>query len=106
MGTDSELQLIDYLLLDQVKSSGIVNDHLLSGQLHCPRTFLLNRLERLLAEGYLTQEAGTFALTDQGLMAWMPLDYFCLAAQPQEEPPKTFSWDTEIYIPRPEWSDE
>ena len=106
MGTDSELQMIDYLLLDHVRSSGVVNDYLLSRQLHCPRTFLLNRLERLLAEGYLTQEAGVFALTDQGLTAWMPLDYFRLEAQPPQEPPKTFSWDAEIYIPRPEWSDD
>lgn len=106
MGTDSELQIIDYLLLDQVKSSGIVNDYLLSRQLHCPRTFLLNRLEWLLAEGYLIQEAGAFALTSHGLMAWMPLDYFYLASQPPKEPPKTFLWDTEVYIPRPEWSDE
>ena len=49
---DSE-NLLDLLILDMIALHGAMDDFTLSRRLHCPRSFLLDRLEQLLTEGYL-----------------------------------------------------
>ena len=96
--------ILDYIILDQIKRRQVFDDHAMARQLHCSRLFLLERLERLLSEGYVTQEADAFALTQRGSSAWMPLSLYHEAVQVREDTQERFSW-AELYIPRPGWSD-
>ena len=133
MTDERELGILDYIILDHIRQYKAFDDYAMARRLHCSRLFLLERLERLLSEGYVTQEGDAFDLTPYGASAWVPLDLYHEAAQatepdvfpltqyeasaqalsdPHREAAQTtedaqteFSW-TELYIPRPGWSDQ
>lgn len=104
MAIERELNMLDYIILDQIRRSQVFDDYAMARQLHCSRLFLLERLEQLLSEGYVTQEADTFALTQYGSSAWVPLNLYREAVRAPEDTQEKFSW-AELYIPQPGWSD-
>lgn len=99
------LSYIDNLILDDIRHSGTLRDMELARHLRCPRIFLMDRLERLMLDGYI--QAGPerrYALTEKGTEAWIPLD-------PSPEPAEAdagqeeFDWSG-LYIPRAGWMDD
>lgn len=104
MTDERELGILDYIILDHIERYSVFDDYAMARRLHCSRLFLLERLERLLSEGYVTQEADAFALTQDGASAWVPLDLYHEAVRAPEGTREEFSW-TGLYIPRPGWSD-
>lgn len=104
LGMERELTMPDYIILDQIRRFGTFDDYAMSYQFHCSRLFLLERLKWLVLKGYCIQEEGGFALTEAGRSAWMPLSLYHEAEQAPKNAPSEFCW-TELYIPRPGWSD-
>lgn len=104
MAIERELSMLDYIILDQIRRHQVFDDYAMAHRLHCSRLFLLERLEQLLSEGYVAQEADTLALTQHGLSAWVPLSLYHEAVQAPEGTQEQFSW-AELYIPQPGWSD-
>ncbi len=95
--------MIDYLILDSVHQYGTIHDFSLAGQLHCSRTFLLERMEQLLLRRYLlSREDGSYSLSELGLAERIPFEAFQLDNSRSEREPDHFDW-TELYIPEPEW---
>ncbi len=97
------MQLIDHLILDSIYLYGTIHDFSLAGRLRCSRTFLLERLERLLSQRYLLlKEDGGFSLSEKGQAERIPFEAFQLENSQSEPEPVRFDW-TELYIPEPEW---
>lgn len=84
MTDERELGILDYIILDHIRQYKAFDDYAMARRLHCSRLFLLERLERLLSEGYVTQEGEAFDLTPYGASAWVPLDLYHEAAQATE----------------------
>lgn len=98
-----QLDYLDDVILDAVRISHSLNDTEIAGRLHCPRTFLLSRLERLARQGYIFHEADRISLTQKGASELVRLETAKLS-QPADILAKTetFHWDY-LYIPDAGW---
>lgn len=94
---------LDYFVLDVIQHYHEFPDTILAKTLHCPRTVLLDRLERLIAAGYIVCNSNKYQLTDVGKSFWIPLYKPETDSQSPEEPScQSFDW-TELYIPPAGW---
>lgn len=101
---DSE-NLLDLLILDMIALHGAMDDFTLSRRLHCPLSFLLDRLEQLLTEGYLIPTPEGLRLSETGKSARVPLAFYRASAErPAAAAPDAFDW-TQPYIPEAGWLD-
>ena len=107
MNEEMDMRYIDQFILDAIQKQGAFNDHELARTLHCPRTFLLDRLADMISKGLVVEKTEKYALSEQGKFQWIPLDR-CSTEQvscscgAEEE---TFDW-TLPYIPARDWKND
>lgn len=104
---DSALNFLDYLILYEISRLSRLPDLELARRLQCPRTVLLERLERLWRKEYVSIDSESrLSLTEKGQTSCIPLKRFfsgdsqnvCAAGG------ESFDW-TALYVPEPGWLD-
>ena len=101
---ENRLGVVDDIILDLLSRTGRIDDFALAGELRCPRSFLLSKLEDLLQAGYLMHTADGYALTERGRQSRIPLAAFWERAEPDEVREASFDW-TGLYVPPADWLD-
>lgn len=101
MAMEHELEWADYFVLDRIAQYGWLDDFTLSKALHCPRSFLLERLYRLVQQEYLVPTQHGYRLSDEGQACYIPLALYHAIPQKHSDP---FDW-TVPYVPAAGWQD-
>ena len=101
MATQHELKWPDYFVLDQIAKSGNLDDFILSKQLGCPRSFLLDRLHQLQKEEYIAPIPNGYRLTEKGATEHIPFTDYNFS---KKNAPDLFDWK-KPYAPAAGWQD-
>lgn len=98
-----KLDYIDHVIMNAVKAAKDLNDREIAEKLHCPRTLLLSRLEKLLLNEYISYSGENFSLTEKGISRMVCLQSTRnIHSTDMETKAHPFVWDN-LYIPDIGW---